>query len=134
MNEDVMPTSRAEAAESLIAVIETENRALAEQDFDITATIAPAKRAAIEALAAALEAPPATKPDDRRRMTALQTRLDAVVAANQTLLRGAIETQQSVVHVVLRALEDGRDASANVTYGPEPQQRASGPVAFVMRA
>lgn len=135
MTADIIPDTIVKAAEALISVLEEENRGLAVQDFGASVSVGEMKRAAVERLEAALATMHAALPGDHANMQTIQARLDAAVATNCQLLRSAIDTQQNVVHTVLRALDAGRSATEPlVTYGNEASMRPAAPVAFVMRA
>ncbi len=135
MNNDTSPAGTIEAAEALAAILEEENRGLSTQDFAVSATLAEAKRAAVGCLEAALELGIAGASRDRRRIEAVQRRLDAASDANGKLLRQAIETQQRVVQTVMQALDNSRAAGEpSQPYGQDGAARTTAPVAFVLRA
>jgi flagellar biosynthesis/type III secretory pathway chaperone len=135
MNNDTSPGGVIEAAEALATILEEENRGLSTQDFAVSAALAEAKRAAIGRLEAALDQGVAGTPRDRRRIEAVQRRLDAASDANGKLLRQAIETQQRVVQTVMQALDTSRAAGEPLQpYGQDGAARPATPVAFVLRA
>ncbi|WP_174504519.1 hypothetical protein [Acidiphilium sp. C61] len=135
MNTETSPCGPIAAADALAAILEEENRRLSLHDFAASATLEAAKRGAIAAFEAAMEAGAKLPPRERRQAEAAQRRLEKAVSANGALLRDAIETQQRVIRTVMQALDNSRAAVEPLqSYAQDAAGRPVPPVAFNLRA
>jgi hypothetical protein len=118
-----------DAMQHLTETLRRENAALLAMDLPGAAAVLPEKLAAVEALAAALEA---ARDASRPELVAGAAGLQEEARENRDLLRRATEAQQRVIGIVARA---AAAAAPDLAYGMEGRLvRLQSPVALLTRA
>ena len=122
------PTPLITAAQRLADILEQENDALRAMDLRRATGLLPEKTAAVADLAEAGEA--ANAPASPH-LISIARRLDDLASQNRHLLERAIEAQQRVIGIVVRAASS---SIAEPSYGNSRYRtRATGPMALLTR-